>query len=88
MEDSAANAIVNASYIPSLGARPLKRVLERVVMTSLSKLVFKGVLVEGSKVSIGASGSQLSYRVMGPDGSTSTHIEAAQTSDWSEEGPL
>ena len=52
LEDSACDVLCKAAYVPSLGARPLKRVLERVVMTSLSKLVFKGVLVEGSKIFI------------------------------------
>lgn len=85
MEDSAALVICRSSYIPSLGARPLKRVLERVIMTSLSKLVFKGLLVEGAKVAIIAAGERLAYRVTGPDGSFSEHIESASTSDWSEE---
>ena len=85
IEDSAANVIVKSSYIPALGARPLKRVLERVVMTSLSKLVFKGVLVEGCKVSIGASGDRLAYRVIQSDGSYADHLESASVSDWSDD---
>jgi ATP-dependent Clp protease ATP-binding subunit ClpB len=41
MDDSAARAIVRSSYNPTMGARPLKRLLERVVMTSLSKLMLR-----------------------------------------------
>ena len=85
MEDSAANVLVKSSYTPSLGARPLKRVLERVVMTSLSKLVFKGVIVEDVKINIVASGNRLCYRVTAPDGRVSSHEEAASTTDWSDE---
>eukprot|EP00960_Hanusia_phi_P072543 767812-Hanusia_phi.AAC.2 len=38
----------------SLGARPLKRVVERWIMTSMSKLLFQGVITEGSKTTITA----------------------------------
>ena len=85
MEDSAANLLVKSSYVPALGARPLKRVLERVVMTSLSKLVFKGVLVEGCTVKIQASvGGQIIYSVIAPNGTCSNHEESASINDWSE----
>lgn len=39
MDDSAAGQLVRSAYNPAMGARPLKRLLERVVMTSLSRLV-------------------------------------------------
>jgi ATP-dependent Clp protease ATP-binding subunit ClpB len=85
MEDSAANLLVKSSYVPALGARPLKRVLERVVMTSLSKLVFKGVLVEGCTVEIKASTEgKIIYSVIAPNGTRSIHTESASTNDWSE----
>jgi ATP-dependent Clp protease ATP-binding subunit ClpB len=84
MEDSAAALIVKVSYVPSLGARPLKRVLERVVMTSMSKLVFKGALIENDKVFIGAHGSSLRYRITHNDGTSEEHIEEGAINDWSE----
>jgi len=52
MDDSAAALLVRSAYTPSMGARPLKRLLERVVMTSLSKLMLRGVLDNGCKVSV------------------------------------
>lgn len=85
MENSAALVICKSAYIPSLGARPLKRVLERVIMTSLSKLVFQGYLVEGCKVAITAIGQRLTYRITAPDGRMTDHAETASTSDWSED---
>ena len=84
LEPSAADLIVKNSYVPSLGARPLKRVLERVVMTSLSKLVFKGVVFEGCFINIQASGGQIKYVVKAPNQTVSEHAESANISDWSE----
>jgi ATP-dependent Clp protease ATP-binding subunit ClpB len=39
LDDSAATQLVRTAFNPTMGARPVKRLLERVVMTSLSRLV-------------------------------------------------
>jgi hypothetical protein len=39
LDDSAAAQLVRTAFNPTMGARPVKRLLERVVMTSLSRLV-------------------------------------------------
>lgn len=54
LDDSACSAIVRSSYNPAMGARPLKRVLERVVMTTISKLILGGKLEQQSTLLISA----------------------------------
>ncbi|KAJ3028486.1 UNVERIFIED_CONTAM: Chaperone protein ClpB1, partial [Siphonaria sp. JEL0065] len=48
MTDGAARAILSASYDPHYGARPLKRYLERKVVTQLSRMLVSGELPEQS----------------------------------------
>ncbi|KAJ3026269.1 UNVERIFIED_CONTAM: hypothetical protein HDU68_005935 [Siphonaria sp. JEL0065] len=48
MTDGAANAILSASYDPHYGARPLRRYLERKVVTQLSRMLVSGDLPDQS----------------------------------------
>ena len=50
----------------------------------MSKLVFKGALIENDKVFIGAHGSSLRYRITHNDGTSEEHIEEGAINDWSE----
>ena len=42
--------VCRRSYNPSMGARPLKRIVERMIMTSLSRLIFQNEIESGCKV--------------------------------------
>lgn len=54
LESSGAKAILDASYDPSFGARPVERYLEGTVVTQLSRMLISGELTSGTTVHIEA----------------------------------
>jgi ATP-dependent Clp protease ATP-binding subunit ClpB len=58
---SALDLAAKESYDPAFGARPLRRWLERRVVTDLSYKLIAGEIGEGSKVVVGADGKDLTY---------------------------
>jgi ATP-dependent Clp protease ATP-binding subunit ClpB len=52
MTDRAAQSVLEASYDPHWGARPLRRYLERNVVTQLSRMIVSGELTENSKATV------------------------------------
>jgi ATP-dependent Clp protease ATP-binding subunit ClpB len=60
LESSGAKAILDASYDPSFGARPVERYLEGTVVTQLSKMLISGELTSGTIVRIEACASSSS----------------------------
>jgi len=52
LERSGATAILEASYTPSFGARPVERYLESTVVTTLSRMLISGELSSGTIVHI------------------------------------
>lgn len=85
LDDSACSAIVRSSYNPAMGARPLKRVLERVVMTTISKLILGGKLEQQSTLLISAGARGLVYRITNKFGQEYQHEEEQSQYDWSDE---
>jgi len=65
MRPDATQLVLNASYIPTLGARPLRRYLEKHVTTAISRLLIEGRLTKRSTVVISASpdGKELVFHV-------------------------
>uniref|UniRef100_A0A453LZF8 ATP-dependent Clp protease ATP-binding subunit clpC n=1 Tax=Aegilops tauschii subsp. strangulata TaxID=200361 RepID=A0A453LZF8_AEGTS len=63
--DAALDVILSDSYNPMYGARPIRRWLEKNVMTKLSQMLVKGEASEGSTITIGATDnrSKLKYEV-------------------------
>ena len=61
--DAALDLAAEESYDPAFGARPLRRWLEKKVVTDLSYKIIAGKVGEGSKVVVGAEGGQLVYTV-------------------------
>ncbi|KAL7606074.1 hypothetical protein Lser_V15G18653 [Lactuca serriola] len=62
--EAALDVILNQSYDPVYGARPIRRWLERRVVTELSKMLIREEIDENSTVFIDAemNGEELSYR--------------------------
>lgn len=60
----AAKWIATKGFDPSLGARPIKRVLQRLVVNELSKEILAGTLTSGTEieVALAASGDKLAFR--------------------------
>merc|ERR1712003_561967 len=52
LESSGVRAILDASYEPSFGARPVERYLEGAVVTTLSRMLISGELTSGTIVHI------------------------------------
>jgi len=64
LTDAAAQWILSQSYDPHYGARPLRRYLEKHVVTEISRLLIKGELVSNALVTIDAAGDgRLSFRI-------------------------
>ena len=61
--DAAKQAIVDASYDPSFGARPLKRYIQRNVETIVAKEILRGEVHQGDIIVIDAVGGELTPMV-------------------------
>ncbi|WP_371365193.1 Chaperone protein ClpB [Sporomusa rhizae] len=62
-DDKALDLLAQEGYDPQFGARPLKRLISRLVETELSKMIIRGEVPEGSKVRISAAGGKLQLAV-------------------------
>jgi len=63
IDDKAAKLILEQAYSPIYGARPLKRYLEKYIITELSKMVIKGELFDHSNVHITEENGDLKFNV-------------------------
>jgi ATP-dependent Clp protease ATP-binding subunit ClpB len=65
--DEARQLLADKGYDPHYGARPLKRVIQRMVQDPLAVKILEGEFPEGSKVSVDArlSGDALEFRKVG-----------------------
>jgi len=63
LDDSALTQILDTAYDPNYGARPLRRYLEKYVMTQLSRMIVGGDLPDHSSVFIESKNGQLVYKV-------------------------
>lgn len=62
--NKAMDFLVEETYSPNYGARPLRRYLERNVVTDLSRMIIAGQLKEDSKVMVDARDDRLHYQSM------------------------
>lgn len=62
-DGKALDLLAQEGYDPQFGARPLKRLISRLVETELSKMIIRGEVPEGSKVRISAAGGKLQLAV-------------------------
>jgi len=63
VETSCLDFCLDAAYDPTYGARPLRRFVEKNIVTAISKMILSGELLDHSILSIGAAKGKLSYRV-------------------------
>ena len=61
VDDSAADLIVQKSYDPSFGARPLRRFVEKQLVTQLSRMLIAESLMPHSILTIGRAGESFSF---------------------------
>ncbi|KAI4453203.1 atp-dependent clp protease [Holotrichia oblita] len=55
--------LADQGYDPDFGARPLKRLISRLVETELSKMIVKGEIAEGSQVSLNIENGKIVVRL-------------------------
>ena len=61
LTEAAKSAIVDASYDPQYGARPLRRYVQHTVETMLSKRLLRGDVVPGQTVTVDAVNGELTF---------------------------
>ncbi len=54
--------LIEKGFDPALGARPLRRTIQRLVEDPLSELVLRGVVRDGCTVEVGRKGDEISFR--------------------------
>ncbi len=67
VHDSAAELVLKQAYDPIYGARPLKRYLEKNIVTQLSKMILSGDLKDHSIVHVEAPKDQLQFMIEDKD---------------------
>jgi ATP-dependent Clp protease ATP-binding subunit ClpC len=66
---AAKDALVNEGYSPEYGARPLRRVIQRLVEDRLSDEIISGRIKDGQEVTVDAGEGTLVFRVEARKGS-------------------
>lgn len=60
--DAAKEFVADTAYSPEYGARPVKRYLQKELETELGRLIIKGIVKDGTHVTVDAEGSSLVIR--------------------------
>lgn len=63
LTEKAKRLVVERSFDPVYGARPIRRFLERTIETELARLIIRGEIGEGSTVIIDSNGDDLKYNI-------------------------
>lgn len=64
LEDSGADAVIEVAYEPALGARPIRRYVEKRIGTELSTMILSGKLPDHSTVTITGNKRELEFGVV------------------------
>jgi ATP-dependent Clp protease ATP-binding subunit ClpB len=67
VRDAAADWIAEKSYDPTFGARPLRRFVEKELVTKLSRMIISESLSEHSRLEIGMAGDAFTFSVTKKD---------------------
>ncbi len=62
VSEAAKRLLAEKGYDPSYGARPLKRVIQSMILDPLAMKIVTGEITDGSKVSIGAKNNEITVR--------------------------
>src|SRR3989344_861672 len=55
--------LAKLGYDPNFGARPLKRVIQSLILDPLSTKVIEGDVIDGQKITIDARGEKITFQV-------------------------
>jgi ATP-dependent Clp protease ATP-binding subunit ClpC len=78
LRPAAKTLLSERGYDPVLGARPLRRTIQREVDNKLSSMLLDGRLLPGQHVTVAAEGDSLAFRVTDRD-QAQIPAQAAQT---------
>lgn len=67
--DAAITELASRGYDPVYGARPLKRLIQRDIETPLSRLIVKGELKDGERVTVDFQGGDMTFAIQSEGGS-------------------
>jgi len=76
LTDEAKDLLVEQGYDPTMGARPLRRAIQRMVEDVLSEKIVSGQLMEGAKVRITAEDGKLSVTLVSESNADALEIMA------------
>ncbi len=62
VDENAIEILCEEGYDPQYGARPIKRVIQRDLMNSLSRSIISGEIEPASQITIGAENGQLTFK--------------------------
>jgi ATP-dependent Clp protease ATP-binding subunit ClpC len=74
LTDAAKDLLVEQGYDPTMGARPLRRAIQRLVEDPLSDRILGGGFPEGSAVTIDRDGEEMSVTVVEPPAAPATEV--------------
>jgi len=78
--DAAVGFTLASSFDPSYGARPIRRFIEKKLVTELSKLLVSGQLPDGATVVIDSNGRDFTFQIVSkPASATSTKTPSSST---------
>jgi len=80
LTDEAVDFVLKESHDPELGARPIKRYLERHIVSRLSRLILASELPEGSAVTLGVRNQDWDFRVTPREEESREEAASAATS--------
>ena len=63
VDSSAKKYIVENGYNPDYGVRPIKRLIQKVILDQLADKIIRGQIKDGSKVKVGFEKSNISISV-------------------------
>ena len=62
LTDAARDVLVERGYDPNYGARPLKRVIQRLILDPLAMKLLEGEFSESKEVIVDASNGEITFR--------------------------
>ena len=70
LSDAAKDLLVEQGYDPTMGARPLRRAIQRLIEDPIADQVLLGGMAEGNTIVVDRDGDEMAISVTTPDGQT------------------
>ena len=87
IDEPAKEQLIELGYDPTLGARPLRRAVQRNIEDELSEKILHGELLAGHHVKVGFDGKEFTFEHEMPEPTPAAVIAAGAADEGSEESP-